>query len=379
MGGLFLGYFVGNRGFAQLMPSAQLPLLPAEIGLAIAGAWLLVQSAQQRILPIRRDALNTMVLAWLVAGTIRVAFDVRPFGFVALRDYAMIYYAGFFFLAQHAWRDDSRRFLLRVITIASVAQPIAMILVEAFPDFFLSKFTLRGVPLIFFKGDLALTFTAVSALLLFFTVRGAHRLWAWPLATVEFIYVIAGANRASMLGGLAALAWLSFSRARRFVGVQVAVLSLAVLVVSGLALLTENTWAQRKFDGVRERLASITDIMGRGTYVTEESGMKGDNNRFRAVWWRTVIADAMDQNPAFGLGFGYDLARNFLREYNPDMGDDFTARSPHSIVVSTIGRMGIVGLAVFLALVAAIASKTWRVVRDPARIWPAWESGLPSG
>ena len=33
---------------------------------------------------------------------VRVVFDVRPHGFIALRDYAMVYYAAFFFIAQYA-------------------------------------------------------------------------------------------------------------------------------------------------------------------------------------------------------------------------------------------------------------------------------------
>ena len=47
------------------------------------------------------------------------------------------------------------------------------------------------------------------------------------------------------------------------------------------------------------------------------------------------------------------------------MADDFTDRSPHSIVVSTIGRMGVVGLLALVALVAAIAVRTWRAMRNP--------------
>lgn len=365
VGLLLFGYLVGNRGFAQLMPSAHLPLLPAEIGLALAGSWLLVQSARDRTLPFRRDLLNMCLLTWLVAGSVRVLFDVRPYGFVALRDYAMIYYAAFFFIAQHAAAGESRRFLLRMLLAASIVQPIAAALVEAFPEFFLSKLTVRGVPLIYFKGDLARTFTAVSAFLLFFLMRGFHRLWAWPLATAELVYVIGGDNRASMLGALAALGWLALSRARRFVWAQGAVIAAALFVLSAVALLTENRWARVKFDSMVERVVSIADFMGQGTYSTEESGTKGDNNRFRAVWWRTVIEDAMDQNPVFGLGFGYDLARNFLREYNPDMAEDFTARSPHSIVVSTFGRMGLVGLAVLVAFVAILSVRTWRIIRQP--------------
>lgn len=365
IGGLMFGYLVGNRGFAQLMPSAQLPLLPAEIGLMLAGGWLLVQFARERILPFRRDLLNACILGWIIAGSVRVLFDIRPFGFVALRDYAMIYYASFFFIAQHAAGGNSRRFLLRMLLAASIVQPIAVALVEAFPEFFLTKFTVRGIPLIFFKGDLAQTFTASSAFLLFFLTRGFHRLWAWPLATAELLYVISSDNRASMLGALAALGWLAFSRARRFVWTQAAVMAAALFILSAAALLTENRWARLKFAGMVERAASIGDFTGQRAYSTEESGTKGDNNRFRTVWWRTVIEDALDQNPVFGLGFGYDLARNFLREYNPDMAEDFTARSPHSIVVSTFGRMGFVGLAFLLGLIAVLVVRTWRIIRTP--------------
>lgn len=366
VGGLLFGYFVGNRGFAQIMPSPQLPLLPAEIGLGVAGAWMLVQSALHRTLPVRRDLLNALLVTWLVIGTVRVTFDFPLHGFVALRDYAMVYYAGFFFLAQHAAAGDARGFLRGVLLAAAIAQPIAAVLVEAFPDFFLSTFVLRGVPLIYFKGDLALTFTAVSAFLLFLLPRGRHRFWAWPLATAELLYAVGGDNRASMLGALTGLGWLAFSRARRLVWGQVAVLAAALFLLAAAALLVEHRWARLKFDGLVERVASIADFAGQGVYSNEEGGAKGDNNRFRAVWWRTVGADTLEQNPLFGLGFGHDLAASFLREYNPDMAEDFTARSPHSIVVSTFGRMGAVGLACLLALFAVLAVRTWRTIRDPA-------------
>ena len=92
--------------------------------------------------------------------------------------------------------------------------------------------------------------------------------------------------------------------------------------------------------------------------------MKGDNNRFRSLWWRVVVDETMAQNPVFGLGFGYDLARNFLQEYNPEI-EDFAARSPHSIVVSTIGRLGLAGLAVFILFTGILTLRTWREVRDP--------------
>src|SRR5688500_15022401 len=248
VGTLLFGYFVGNRGFAQLMISPRLPILPAELGLLLAGGWVAIECARQQTLPFRRDALNGCILAWLVLGTARVLFDLRPFGFVAVRDYAMIYYAAFFFIAQQIASGNGRQFLLQALLAASIAQPIAAVLVQAFPEFFLTTFAVRGVPLIFFKGDLALTFTAVSGFLLFFNVLGGHRVWGWPLATCELLFVIAGANRASLRGVSVALGWLAMSRARRFVWTQFAALAAALLVLSGLAVILENSWAERKLD-----------------------------------------------------------------------------------------------------------------------------------
>ncbi len=366
VGVLLFGYLVGNRGFAQLMPFPGLPLLPAEIGLVVAGAWITVQCAFAHRLPFRRDVLNGLILAWLVAGTVRAFFDVRVHGVVALRDFAMVYYAAFFFVGQHlAAEAASRRFLVSALVAASALQPLAALLSEAFPDFFYSVLAYRGVPLILFKGDLALTFMAVSAFILAFAVGGRARPFALVGSTVLLALAIGGDNRASVLGALAGLGWLALSRARRFVAAQAAALAGMFLIVSAAALLTDADWAVKKFHGVTERVHSLTDYFGQGTYVSAESAMKGDNNRFRSLWWEKVIEETVADGPVFGLGFGHDLARNFLREYNPDMAEDFTARSPHSILISIVGRQGFAGLALFLLLMAAVAARTWRAVHRP--------------
>jgi hypothetical protein len=365
VGVVLFGYLVGNRGFAQLTPVPGIPILPAELALGICGAWLALQCAFSRQLPFRRDALNGIVLLWLIVGTARVIFDVRQFGFMAIRDYAMVYYAAFFFVVQHLMAErGARRFLIGVLIVASVAQPIATLLSTTFPEFFYTVLTFRGTPLIHFKGDLALTFMAVSAFVLAFAVEGRFRWLALIVATLVLLYVISGDNRASVLGTIAAFGWLLFSRARRFVGGQALAVAGTFLIMAALALFFEAGWAQKKFHGVAERVHSLTDFFGSGTYVSEESSMKGDNNRFRAVWWKTVVEETLDRNPWFGLGFGHDLAAAFLREFNPEMADDFTARSPHSIIVSAIGRMGAVGLAGFLLLCGALTVRTWRAVRD---------------
>ena len=138
----------------------------------------------------------------------------------------------------------------------------------------------------------------------------------------------------------------------------------ALVLVIAVAGLTDNGWAERRLEGLVERTRSLTDLAGQDRYVSEEAYMKGDNNLFRWLWWRAVVDETLATNPVFGLGFGYDLARGFLQVYNPAMlPEDFAARSPHSIIVTTFGRMGFVGLLVLTAVLAMIAWTTFRAVR----------------
>jgi hypothetical protein len=109
-----------------------------------------------------------------------------------------------------------------------------------------------------------------------------------------------------------------------------------------------------------EHALSIFDLSGTGTYVNQESGDPGLNNRFRWTWWNTVFKDTAAQNPVFGLGFGYDLAARFLVEYELLGAEDFTTRSPHSMIMSVFGRMGAVGLAAWLAVAVSMSVLTRR-------------------
>lgn len=364
MATLLVGYVIGNRGFAQLMPAPGAPLLPAEIGLIITGGLLIWKSTVSKRLPISRDALNYAVLLWLIVGTLRVLPDLPAFRLMAVRDYAMVYYAVFFFIAQRmAEEARSRRLLLTTLIVISVAQPLVVVLVDLFPDFFNQVLVLRGNPLILMKGDLALTFTASGAMLLVCACSHSQRALAWPFASLAILNVLAAENRASILAAVIALGALALSPLRRFVWLQVAVGALALLIVTGLALIGDHPASQRRLGSFTERMASIADVSNAGQAASEEGDIKRDNNRFRRVWWQSVVEETLAENPAFGLGFGYDLARGFLRAYNPEMADDFTARSPHNFAVTVFGRTGIVGLLSLCAIISLVCARMWQTLR----------------
>ncbi|HEY4299495.1 MAG TPA: O-antigen ligase family protein [Candidatus Didemnitutus sp.] len=371
LGAVIFGYIFGNRGFAQLMVAPSLPILPAEGALLVAGGWWIVASAFERRLPWERDWLNRLVLLWLVAGTARLLFDVRSFGFLAIRDFAMVYYAVFFFIAQRMARSEPAvRYLGGCFLVACALLPIGIELYGLYPRFFLIDLTVQGAPLIYYKGDLAFTFVAIGSFLIFFTARGRNRFWAWPLAAALFLFVGAGDNRASLFGALVVMGALLAASRWTYPAVHAATGAFALAAMILLSVGFQNQWASTRLHGVVDRVRSVADVSGIASYSSEETMTKGDNNRFRLVWWRNVVVDTWQGNPWLGLGFGADLAKSFVQEYSPDLDEEFTTRSPHNIFLSVFGRMGLAGLAVWVALLGTAAVDTWRAFRRFESGWP---------
>ncbi|WP_158277456.1 O-antigen ligase family protein [Opitutus sp. ER46] len=367
LGGLLVGYIVGNRGFAQLSLVPGFPLLPAEAGLALGLGWLGVRAAVARRWPWRRDALNVAVLAWMIIASGRIVTDVRVHGFLALRDFAMVYYALFFFVAQDqaARTGLARRFLGGALLLATVAAIPLFEFFRRYPEFFLQQLTFRGTPLIFVKGDLVATFLAAGVILTFARFERTRR-WPWLLlALAGTVTVLSSDNRASLVGLLAATGWFVLARRWLWLKVQALALGCAALLLLGAAVFGWVSPGARPLTPVYQRVASIVGV-GSGASADADAGYKIDNNRFRLVWWQMVARETLTQAPWFGLGFGYDLAEPFTRVYFPDAEEDFTARSPHSIVVTALGRTGVIGLTAFLVVIGAIAARTWRELRLPA-------------
>lgn len=376
LGGAMFGYIVGNRGFAQLSLTSGFPLLPAEFVLLVGGALLVVQCAWRRELPFRGDALNLALLLWMIYGTIRLMFGLRANGFTAIRDYAVVYYGAFFFLAQHAAREPaSARFLQRIVVVACLVLLVVHPLVTQFPAFFAGNLTLRGTPLIFFKDDLAGNFMSVGALLCFMRFETTRR-HAWLVVSLALAGLMLTTNsRSSMVGLALGALWLGVAGRWRFAGTLAVGAIVAAVAIFVVAEVRNDSWRQTPLHRIYERVASIADPLGQRTYATEDA-FKGDNNVFRLVWWRTAVEEALETNRWFGLGFGHDLAARFVREYLPEATEEFSARSPHNVLITVFARMGIVGAGLFLTVVGALTARMWRALREPRETFTAGVCGL---
>jgi O-antigen ligase len=367
-----VGYILGNRGFAQVSLSTRLPLLPGELALLFAGGLLLVQCAWRHELPLKRDPLNFAIFAWILIGALRIGFDFRVFGIMALRDFALVYYAAFFYLGQELARDPrSLRFFTTLLAVSCAFVLPVFLLFERYPDFFFNVLSFRGNPLIYFKGDLAGTFVAIGAVLFFLRFESGGSRWNVAVSLLLAGAVVALNNRASMLALFVAAAWLAVRGRWRFAASLSVASVVAIVGILSVASALRISWEKTPVFSIYERIVSIADPMGQRMYRGSETFNKGDNNLYRSVWWTAVIDETIAGNPYVGLGFGHDLAARFVREYYPESSDEFNVRSPHNVLISIFARMGAIGLAAFLLIMAAIAVQTWRTIpRSPAHAGP---------
>jgi len=363
---VIFGYVVGNRGFAQLQPANLIPLLPAEAVLLVAVPALVVRMTLKTDTGFRRDALNYAILVWLALGAIRLPLDMENYGVLALRDFAMVYYAVFFFVAQaFAARPQNVRVLRGAITLGYVCLIPVVISILIWPDFLVDNLTWRGIPLIYHKSDLIATSLAAGFFWLWTRwERDKRRVWLVLAAASLLLIGKMSSPRAAMAAvAVTTLLWLAIGR-WRVAAAQFGIIAAAAVVGVGVLTFTGGDIQTSVPYSMYEHAVSIFDPYGNGNYINGESGNPADNNRFRLVWWNDVIGDTMAENPVFGLGFGTDLAARFAADYGLTTDETFAARSPHSMIVTTFGRMGFLGLASWL-LVSALAARTvWRLFAE---------------
>jgi hypothetical protein len=360
-----VGYVIGNRGFAQLQPAARIPLLPAEAVLFVAVPALVVRMAMKRAAGVRKDFLNLAILVWAVIGTARLPLDMERYGVIALRDFAMIYYAAFFFISQDLGGSEAGRKVLRgALTCAFVGLLPAVVWIEVNPDFLYEHFTFHGIPVIYHKSDLIGTSLAAGFFWLWTRAeKTGRRRWYLPAAASLLLIALMASPRAAMAAVAVTTAlWLALRR-WRIAAAQVGIISIAsVLAIAAASISGRDIRTSAPYSAF-EHAVSIFDPAGRGTYINAESGDPGENNRFRMIWWRDVIDETLETNPVFGLGFGADLATRFLADYDLLSDETFSARSPHSMLVTVFGRMGIAGFLAWVAVSAGLARMVWRLCR----------------
>lgn len=135
------------------------------------------------------------------------------------------------------------------------------------------------------------------------------------------------------------------ARTRRIIGVALGAIAAVIVVAGAFSVVSTGT--------------SITDDLNAGTPDLQEEGSRFglDLRTNRGDFWRVAIDD-FTGNPVTGEGAG-----GFRFSYLQDRDSDLQPEDPHSVVLLMAGELGLPGLALFVAFLAAAAVAALRARR----------------
>jgi len=369
---LVFGYIVGNRGFAQLSLKPNSPLYFGELGMVACLFLIATRRALTREPVFPKIRLAWAIAAFLVIGGLRLCLDTATSDktqmMVAIRDSAVVYYALFFFIAYRIAQNTSARKFIERTMLAAFVLLIPVAAIQIWDPDILTKLTFRAYPIIFYKGDLLATFLGIGAFYLFLTPsNGVTKLFLRSCSVASLGLMLFAMSRAALSGFICAAGLLIVAKRPRFIVYQLGVAVVALLAIAFLEL-SNIHFESDFFRNLSDKVSSIVDISSTGHYRSRAGDVSAANNEFRTVWWTTVFNETMQKGPWFGLGFGYDLTSSFMIAYYPTGGEDTaTTRSPHSIIFTILGRMGIIGLISFLVVLFFITRLAFAAARSVAR------------
>jgi O-antigen ligase len=190
----------------------------------------------------------------------------------------------------------------------------------------------------------------------------------WPLWILGVALVAAG-NRGGLLALGIALGVIARLRPLRLSRRWLRPLGLAALLVGGLML------ANPQFDLGRDRKFAPGEI-GRSALsivtTSREPALEATKS-FRLNWWKEIVSYTVT-GPYFwtGKGFGVNLADDDGFQVLPD----HSLRSPHNSHMTILARMGVPGLALWIALQGMFGVGLWRAFwwarRQGGPRWSRW-------
>jgi hypothetical protein len=372
IGFLLFGYIVANRGFAQLTLRQGTFFYIGEVGMVACAFLLLIRAALTREQPIPNTGLAWAILAFLVLGGVRLYLDTvvinsHELVTTAIRDSAAVYYTIFFFVAYQVGKNSSARGFIERTVLAAFVLLLPIAALEIWSPNLFDRLTYHGYPIIQHKGDLLTTYLGIAAFFFFLTPsRGVIKVFFRICALASLILMLFPMSRAALFSFVFAALLLMVARRPQFIFYQLGVACVALLAFALLELSNVH-FESDLFGKLSDRVSSIVDVSGTGHYRGDIGDSSAANNQFRTVWWTTVINETMQKGPWFGLGFGYDLAAGFVRAYYSNQLSTWDTRSPHSIWVTILGRMGIIGALSFSVIMFLVVRTAVHVARSVAR------------
>ena len=348
---LILGFSIGGKGFAYLSPAE--PIYIGEICLLFCLCGMVVRLRNVDFLS---SLLHKLLLIYLIYAAIHLIVDYEQYRLLAIRDSSMAYYCLFFFAAYSLFCNERITLAFeKIIKLAMVCSVIQMI--------YATLWWAMGLPL--FPGFqphpdayIALNVAAVF----YFLVKGIESKNALLLGLAAVITISVMAGKTSALLSLVAVivGAIIFGRIKGLVVIAIVMIGLGIIAASLLIFINP--------DMIADKIAGSDTIESFGIQDGQFVGFSeasGTTTKWRWDWWMTIWHDTMEMAPFWGQGFGADITGPFLEAWLGPAYADATgyARFPHSVIFTVIGRIGIIGLAIFIPILTAITLLTLKSSR----------------
>jgi O-antigen ligase/polysaccharide polymerase Wzy-like membrane protein len=332
------------------------PLYWGEVTMAGLLVWMYIRMFPATIPPRIMTSYSALIVVFMIMGAVHTALGYRHGYTAALRDAAIWYYASFFFIGLYIttmpkasnwlWKWITWAWLAALLWYASVRLSGGLV-IRLSP-----VLPWRGVRLLSGSGSENLMHMCLGAVLLVMGVVPKRSNQVVRILSFVLVCLAAGLLFASYPRGaktavtLAVIVgFLATLKARKQIWPTGKVFWLSLMLVWALAMgaILAGPGGIAKVS----QLERFEDVV-----IRAESG----TTHWRRVWWTNLVNEVHRENPAYGLGFGINLAR-----YNPYLSDLFNpyagggahpwpVRSPHNFNMTIFARMGYFGLTLWLAI-----------------------------
>ncbi|MGY6024255.1 O-antigen ligase family protein [Streptomyces spinosirectus] len=293
-------------------------------------------------------------LLLVVAGfrLLDVQGDVRT----AARDAAPFAYAAIAYLSAGAYQrvsDRGRERTVRLIHGGLVLHLAWMVVATLAPEFVATLPEVGNTRVFEIRTDFDVAVLGVLAGLSILRVRRGRFWLHTSVAIAALVTGLAQVNRAGLLSCAACVLVAVMCRAGKNGRLTARAVLLGATAVLAVAVVLPMSPAGQRLLALNATSTSSSEI------VENAQGTK----RARLIAWERVVTYTLDDptRSTIGVGFGPD----FLQLSNGDLpiGRGIGVRSPHNYLVTCFARLGFVGLAVVVALLARLLTITVRTVR----------------
>ena len=344
------GFIILNYGFENLVAArvAGVPLLVGEF-MMLGGLLLAVrQLGLNQVKPLLRDPIVRCFMFLFVLAVAHLAIDIPRFGLYAFRD-ASLYFEAIFLAAGYLWaskQNGIRRFVqcLLVIFILNALYSYTLPAGDTLQDLSPKSGVFQSIALAGQYQQIGLYLLAGAILCVWladYTTRSRRRILL-GMAIAQLCGLAVTQNRSMYLGMLIIVALLFLLRERRKLRRFAVTVGSGAIAMLGLLLVFS-------FLGVtiRGRVGEINGAFLR-EYALSVLSVDNSNSRLaqdddRVDWlyqvWHNTTSDPITL--LAGQGFGTPLI-DFETE------DGIQVRQPHNAAMGVFGRLGILGVSIWL-------------------------------